>query len=68
MEKTYNLLNNNYNVYIVDKEIQDKSITICKKYDGSLGYADCTSIAVMEELGIHEIVSFDEHFDNENSI
>ncbi|KZX12772.1 hypothetical protein MBCUR_09140 [Methanobrevibacter curvatus] len=62
------MLNNNYNVYIVDKEIQDKSITICKKYDGSLGYADCTSIAVMEELGIHEIVSFDEHFDNENSI
>lgn len=68
IEKMYHLLNNNYNVYMVDKEIQNKAINICKKYDGYLGYADCTSIAVMEELDIHEIVSFDEHFENKDSI
>ena len=68
IENMYHLLKDNYNVYMVNEKIQDKAIDICKKYNGSLGYADCTSIAIMEELHIHEIVSFDTHFDNKEGI
>jgi len=68
IENMYHLLKDNYNVYTVNDKIQDKAIDICKKYNGSLGYADCTSIAIMEELNIHEIVSFDTHFDNKEGI
>jgi len=68
IENMYYLLNKNYNVYILDKPIQEEAINISKKYNGSLGYADCTSIAIMEELHIHEIVSFDTHFDNKEGI
>ncbi|KZX14791.1 hypothetical protein MBCUT_19190 [Methanobrevibacter cuticularis] len=52
IENMYYLLKDNYNVYVIDDEIQDKAIDICKKYNGSLGYADCTSIAIMEKLGM----------------
>ena len=53
---------------MVDKPLQEEAIKISKKYNGTLGYADCTSIAIMEKLHIHEIVSFDTHFDNKEKI
>jgi len=68
MENMYHLLNKNYNVYMVDKPLQEDAIKISKKYNGTLGFADCTSIAIMEKLQIHEIVSFDTHFDNKERI
>ncbi|GAA5818641.1 MAG: type II toxin-antitoxin system VapC family toxin [Methanobrevibacter sp. CfCl-M3] len=68
IENMYNLMGNNYNIYIVDETLQKKAIKITKQYNGMLGYADCTCIAIMEELGIHEIISFDEHFDNKKGI
>lgn len=68
IENMYHLLNKNYTVYMVNKPLQEEAIKISKKYNGSLGYADCTSIAIMKELQIHEIVSFDKHFDNKEGI
>ena len=68
LENMYQLLNENYNIYMVDKHLQDKAIKISKKYNGTLGYADCTTISIMEELGINEIISFDEHFDHKDGI
>lgn len=68
IENMYHLLNKNYNIYMVDEPIQEEAIKISKKYNGTIGYADCTSIAIMEELQIHEIVSFDTHFDNKEKI
>ena len=67
IENIYHFLNKNYNVYMSTK-LYKQTIKISKKYNGSLGYADCTSIAIMEELQINEIVSFDSHFDNKEKI
>ncbi|MDR0911439.1 MAG: PIN domain-containing protein [Methanobrevibacter sp.] len=68
VEIVYNSLNNDYNFYMVDKNIQDKAIQLCKKYNNNVGYADTTHMVIMEELGINEIVSFDTHFDNKEGI
>jgi predicted nucleic acid-binding protein len=39
-----------------------------KKNNERMPLFDCIYIALMEELGIKEIVSFDEHFDNKEKI
>ena len=38
------------------------------KYDGTIGFSDCTTIVLMKKLGINEIVSFDNDFDKVNNI
>ena len=38
------------------------------KYDGTLSLADCTAINTMKELGITEILSFDDDFDKVDGI
>jgi len=68
LEYMYYLIKNNYNVYMVDEALQEKAIKITKQYDGTLGFADSTCLAIMKELGIHQIVSFDKHFDNKEGI
>jgi len=37
-------------------------------YPNRLPFADCLFIVLMKDLGIKEIVSFDEHFDNKQGI
>ena len=64
----YEILTNTHSVYNETKEIYKQAITIAEKYDGTIGYADCTSIAIMNKLKIYEIISFDEDFDNKEKI
>lgn len=56
------------NVFDEHRGIYDRAVEISQKYKGKIGYADCTTIAIMEELNIYEIASFDDHFDNKEKI
>ncbi|MGL6298038.1 MAG: type II toxin-antitoxin system VapC family toxin, partial [Methanobacteriaceae archaeon] len=38
-------------IYLKDEKIYDKSIKTYLKYDGSIGYSDCTTIELMKDLG-----------------
>ena len=64
----YNNILKTSNVFDEHREMYDRAIEISQKYKGKIGYADCTTIAIMEELNIYEIASFDEHFDNKEKI
>ena len=68
LENMYQFLNENYNIYRVDKQLQDKAIKISEKYNGALGFAECIPIAIMEEIDMNEIISFNKHFDNKDGI
>jgi len=64
----YNNILKTSNVFDEHRGIYDRAVEISQKYKGKIGYADCTTIAIMEEIGIYEIASFDEHFDNKEKI
>lgn len=68
IKRLYEILTTVYLVYNETKEIYEKAILIANKYDGTIGYSDCTIMAIMDTLGIQEIVSFDEDFDNKENI
>ena len=58
----YNYIKDNHTIY-KDKKLLDESIPIYSKYNGNLSLADSTAIAVMKELKIEKIASFDPNFD-----
>ncbi|MCL2114778.1 MAG: PIN domain-containing protein [Methanobrevibacter sp.] len=68
IKELYKILINTHRVYNETREIYENAIRISVKYDGTIGYSDCTIMAIMEKLKIHEIVSFDEDFDNKKGI
>ncbi len=68
IRKLYEILINTHHVYNETKEIYENAIKISEKYDGTIGYSDCTTIAIMNKLKIHEIISFDSDFDNKEKI
>jgi predicted nucleic acid-binding protein len=69
--KVYNELNQDYKV-IIDNTFYDKGFKILinefNKNKERIPLFDCVYIALMEELGIKEIASFDKHFNNKNTI
>ena len=64
-------LNNNQDI-VNDTSFHLKGFKILrnefKKNKKRLPLFDCAYIAIMQDLGIKEIVSFDEHFDNKENI
>lgn len=57
------LLNNLWTVQRVTVDDEAQAISIISKYkDKSFSYADATSFAVMERLGIRSAFAFDPHF------
>lgn len=71
ISKVHYELNNNYNV-INDTDFHIKGFEILqnefKKNKTRLPLFDCVYIAIMQELGIKKIVSFDKHFENKINI
>jgi predicted nucleic acid-binding protein len=66
IEKTYKQLNNNFDI-IEDHYFYDKALEKILRYDEKdLSLFDCVYMSLMEELGIKEIATFDEHFDKKN--
>ena len=57
----------NFTIYKSETLIEE-SMHFFLKYDGTLSLADCTAIHTMKELGITEILSFDDDFDKVDGI
>jgi len=61
--KVYNKLNRDFKV-VLDNGFHDKAFEKIMESDERLPFFDCIYLALMEELEIKEIASFDDHFDN----
>ena len=46
----YNNLKQTNTIYDMNEEIYDKAMDIYIKYDGSIGFSDCTTIATMKNM------------------
>ena len=67
ISEVYKELNDNYNV-IIDNDFYDKGFEILNnemvRNKKRIPLFDCVYIALMNELGIKKIATFDSHFDN----
>lgn len=67
VSKVYEELNDNYNV-IIDNDFYDKGFEILnnemKENKKRMPLFDCVYMALMRDLGIKKIATFDDHFDN----
>jgi predicted nucleic acid-binding protein len=63
----YNNIKDNYKIFNT-RHLYDRGMVTHLKYDGKLSLVDTLLIETMKDLGIHEIVSFDEDFDNRSGI
>lgn len=63
----FKYISDNFTIYKSDTLIEE-SMHYFLKYDGNLSLADCTAINSMKELGITEILSFDDDFDKVDGI
>jgi predicted nucleic acid-binding protein len=55
-------------ITVEDAHLFDKTFKQFVKYDGEISFFDAVYIVIMDEFNIHEIVSFDEDFDNKDRI
>jgi len=71
ISNVYKELNEDYKI-LIDNDFYDKGFNILIKElnenNDKIPLFDCVYMALMRELGIKEIVSFDEHFDNKKGI
>ncbi|MGL4669550.1 MAG: type II toxin-antitoxin system VapC family toxin [Methanobacteriaceae archaeon] len=68
IKKVYQQMYNNFSV-IEDHYFHDKAVQKLLKYnEKDLSLFDCIYMVLMEELGINEIATFDEHFENREGI
>ena len=63
----YNYIMDNFSIFRPNQEIYDKAMNILVKYH-NLSFADSVTIQLMKKLKIHEIISFDEDFENKEGI
>ena len=59
----YNYFTDNCEIIYIDRDLLVESMGIFLKYDGTLSLADAASIAIMDNMKISEIASFDSDFD-----
>ncbi|MBC2763272.1 MAG: PIN domain-containing protein, partial [ANME-2 cluster archaeon] len=52
----------------IDKDLLIESLDVFLKYDGTLPLADASSIVIMNNMKISEIVSFDSDFDKVDNL
>jgi len=71
ISNVYKELNEDYKV-LIDNDFYDKGFNILIKElnenNDKIPLFDCVYMALMREMGIKKIVSFDEHFDNKEGI
>ena len=63
IKKVYTILFNDFEI-IDDSEYYNLGFKKLLEYNHRLSINDCIYLAIMEDYGIEEIVSFDSHFDN----
>lgn len=59
----YNYFTDNCKIIYIDRDMLSESMEIVLKYDGTFSLADAASVAIMDNMKIGEIVSFDSDFD-----
>ncbi len=59
----YNYFTDNCEIIYIDRGMISESMEIVLKYDGTLSLADATSVTIMDNMKIGEIISFDSDFD-----
>lgn len=62
------LLFNMDNIYYLNESDYNESLEMCKYYNYSVNYSDCTIIKTMEKYNVTNIVSFDGDFDKVKGI
>lgn len=55
-------------IHYLDVPEYDKALDLCKYYNFSVNYRDCTIIQSMEKYKVNTIVSFDDDFDKVKGI
>ena len=54
-----------YQVHTVDRAIEEQALKLLQKYaDHHLSFTDCTTLVLLERLGLGEVFAFDEDFRN----
>ncbi|MCL2116556.1 MAG: PIN domain-containing protein [Methanobrevibacter sp.] len=64
----FNFIKSEFTIIYETEELTEKAMQTLIKYNAKIGLADAINIEVMKKLNIHEIISFDEHFDNKEGI
>ncbi len=59
----YNYFTDNCKIIYINRGMLSESMEIVLKYDGTLSLADAASVAIMDNMKIGEIISFDSDFD-----
>ncbi len=59
----YNYFTDNCKIIYINRDLLSESMEIVLKYDGTLSLADAASVAIMDNMKIGEIISFDSDFD-----
>ncbi len=62
------LIKTNKIIIIKTMATYESAIDIFLKYDGSIGFSDCTTIQIMSEKNINHILSFDSDFDKVENV
>jgi predicted nucleic acid-binding protein len=59
----------NIKIYAVTtKDIDDALVILERYHDNKIGFNDCVTYVAMKNVNIHEILSFDKHFDTLDDI
>jgi predicted nucleic acid-binding protein len=66
--KLYDYFRDSCELEFLDKGRLEESMRLHLMFDGRLSVADCTSVAIMTELKIRRIASFDTDFDRVKGI
>ena len=67
-ENIINILYNMDEIHYLTPKDYDKALQICKDYNFSVNYSDCTILKTMIDYNVDTIVSFDSDFDKINGI
>ena len=64
----YNYLIDNCQITFTSKDMLEESMKVFLKFDGTLSVADAVTVAVMQEIGVKRLLSFDSDFDRVGGI
>lgn len=67
-QEVINLLYEMDNIHYLTQEDYANALNLCKQYDYSVNYSDCTIIKTMEKYNVSNILSFDGDFDKVKGI
>ena len=67
-DSVIDLLYNMDNIHYLTTENYNNALNLCKKYNFSINFSDCTILESMKQFNTNNIVSFDSDFDKATGI